>query len=73
MMMTDQDDVDELFGWIVECDRSLDEVIACLAGAGIRVGQEQRMVVSRWLDLFSVDSPVPMGARLSMLKGMLAA
>jgi hypothetical protein len=71
--MTDQDDVDELFGWIVECDRSLDDVIVNLRAAGVKVEPEQRVIVSRWLDLFSADSPIPMGARLSMLRGMLRA
>ena len=71
--MTGQDDVDELFGWIVECDRSLDDVIVNLRAAGVKVEPEQRVVVSRWLDLFSADSPIPMGSRLAMLRGMLRA
>jgi hypothetical protein len=71
--MTDQDDVDEVFASIVECDVLLDDVIVNLRAAGIKVEPEQRVVVSRWLDMFSADSPIPIGCRLSMLRGMLRA
>jgi len=67
----DQGDVDEVFGWIAECDRTLDDVIAMLAAVGVEVTPEQRLVVSRWLDMFNEGSPVPLPSRLAMLKGML--
>jgi len=68
-----QDDVDELLGWIAECDRTLDGVVESLRATGIEVEPEQRVVVSRWLDLFGARSPIPIGERLSMLRGMLQA
>jgi hypothetical protein len=53
------------------CDRSLDDVMASLAGAGLKVAPWQRVVVSRWLDMFSDNSPIPLSHRLVMLRGML--
>lgn len=71
--MTDQGDIDEVFASLVECEKSLDDVIETLAGVGVKVKPEERLIVSRWLDMFSVNSPLPLGYRLGMLKGMLLA
>jgi hypothetical protein len=69
----EQEVFDVNFTWIVECERTLDDVIVKLADVGVAVKPEQRVVVARWLDLFSESSPVPLGYRLMMLRGMLEA
>jgi hypothetical protein len=66
-------DQDEVFEWIVECERLLDDVIEKLADAGLVLEPWQRVVVVRWLDMFSVGSPVPLSCRLATLRGMLSA
>jgi hypothetical protein len=71
--MLGQEDVDEIFESILQCELLLDDVIVKLADVGIVIAPEQRMVVSRWLDMFSIRSPIPLGYRLSMLRGMLQA
>jgi hypothetical protein len=71
--MLGQGEVDEVFESILECERLLDDVIVKLADVGVVIVPEQRVVVSRWLESFSIESPLPLSYRLSMLRGMLEA
>jgi hypothetical protein len=74
-MMGDEDSyqqvVDTEFTWMIECERSLDDVIRDLGAAGVRVMPDQRHTVNRWLEMFEDDSPIPLASRLAMLRGML--
>lgn len=65
----EQEAANEEFAHIVECDRLLDDVIVKLSDAGVVIEPWQRMVVSRWLDLFS--QRLPLMVRLALLHGML--
>ena len=67
----EQSAFDVEFTYIVECDRTLDDVIDKLAEVGVTVEPWQRGAVSRWLDMFSDGSPIPLEHRVSMLRGML--
>ena len=74
-MMTGERDEQEAFDvefvWMMECERTLDEVVESLASAGLKVRPEQRHIVARWLDMFSQNSPIPLRERLAMLRGLL--
>ena len=70
-MSNEQDAFDEVFDSMIAVERSLDEVIDSLRAAGVQVHPEQRVVVSRWLDVFDVDTDVPMGDRLLLLREWL--
>ena len=72
-MTADQEAFDEAFETFVACEVTLDDVVEKLAAVGVVVAPEQRLVVARWLDLFSEGSPIPLGYRLMMLRGMLEA
>lgn len=67
----EQEAFDVEFAWIMDCERKLDDVVENLAAAGLRVLPEQRHIVARWLDMFSMNSPIPMRERLAMLRGLL--
>lgn len=67
----EQEAFDVEFTWMVECERTLDDVIANLRAVGLRVQPEQRHIVARWLDMFSQNSPIPLRERLAMLRGLL--
>ena len=62
---------DTEFTYIMECERSLDDVVEKLASIGLRVKPGQRHLVARWLDMFSQNSPIPLSERLAMLRGLL--
>ena len=68
-----QEDVDNVFEWIVASEERIDDVMESLAAVGISIRPEYRKVVVRWLDMFDEDSPVPLKLRLAMLKGWLSA
>lgn len=61
------------FAWIVECERTLEEVMMNLRAAGIDVSGDDRAVVAKWLEFFTERSAFPLECRLAMLRGMLRA
>ena len=69
----EQEVVNVEFTWLMECERTLDDVVAKLGSAGIKIAPEERVVVARWLDMFSEGSRLPLRYRLMMLYGMLEA
>lgn len=68
----EQDAYNEMFNEIVAVEDTLDGVIRSLRAVGVRIEDSQRNVVAAWLDHFAVDTPVPLGDRVSMLRGWLA-
>jgi hypothetical protein len=67
----DDEEVGVEFTYIMECDVLLDDVVARLADVGVKIEPWQRVVVSRWLDMFSEHTCLPLKVRLAMLHGML--
>ncbi|WP_395160441.1 hypothetical protein [Ilumatobacter sp.] len=65
--------VREIFDAMLEADQSLDQVVSDLRAVGLVVGEGQRHIVVRWLDVFSINTPVPLAMRLAMLSGWLSA
>lgn len=62
---------DDEFKHMVEAELALDDVIVKLKAANVPIEPEQRVVVARWLDMFSERLPLPV--RLAALHGMLQA
>lgn len=67
------EEVNELFEAMIAADAALDAVIRDLVAVGIKVDQEQRMVVAKWLDSFEANTRLPISVRLAALRGMLRA
>lgn len=73
VMSDEQDTFDEVFDSMVAVEQSLDEVIESLRGIHFKVRDDQRGIVARWLDEFPIDTEVPIGDRLSLLRVWLEA
>lgn len=72
MSFDDDDMLREQFDAIVEADESLDDVVECLAAAGVTVFPWQRHLLVRWLDMHPANTSVPLASRLVTLKRMIA-
>lgn len=68
MTPEEQELFDDMFSSIVECEAALDEVIERLGLVDVVVGEGQRGVVQRWLE---IDQRVPLVCRLATLRRML--
>lgn len=67
----EQESFDEMFDVMMRVEDSLDDVIDSLRAAGVKVFPEQRGIVARWLDHFAIDTPVPIGIRVKLLREWL--
>lgn len=68
----EQEAANDVFDWMMRCDESLDEVIVSLRNAGVKVEDEQRGIVARWLDMFDDATRIPLRCRVAMLRGWLS-
>jgi hypothetical protein len=67
----EQETVDVEFTWIVESERTLDDVIVKLAEVGITIEPWQRILVADWIVQQQAD--VPLASRLAVLREMLSS
>jgi hypothetical protein len=66
-----QETVDVEFTWIVESERTLDDVIVKLADVGITIEPWQRILVADWI--VQQQENIPLASRLAVLREMLSS